>query len=290
MQSFTSLTEVQPVFDGGPELRCFGEHNPTENTIAEVLSQQEQTKAIPDNLSLIWDTELENGILPSDSSSFAWGTTVVMDTGRNWNDNGGEQQSLRSVTDSRGQSRSTTTRCSDETSPSSLRVVSRFFSNYVSSLSLCEGESALRTPAVGWGDELDGEPQVLALGGLVDHPCLDVEWGRSSPSREGHSFLGDGYGAPLSGTLRVIFGVAGLTSAAKFIKKGGTICRALKFHPLNQSTPRTTAHLETYHWGSVTRHCQIWMRPNGFVTFQKGGDCSSGCKVLLCAVLLVAAN
>jgi hypothetical protein len=205
----------------------------------------------------------------------------VIDTGRNWNDQGGTQESLQPVSDSRNEPRSIANQSSGEPSPSSLRVVSRFFSNCVPSPSPREGVLAPYSPAVEWEDDSDGEPQVSISDDLVDCRCLDVGWD-FSPNWEANSSLDNDYGAHLSGTLHVILGVAGLTMVAKFIKRGGvsgTIRRGSKPHTLGRSTPRAIAHSVVYHWGMVMMYCQIWIHPNRFITFRKGGDYSWGCKV-----------
>jgi hypothetical protein len=152
-----------------------------------------------------WDIELENGALPSDSASFAWETTVVIDTGRNWGDQGGAQRSLQLAMDFCGEPRSIATGSLDKRSPSSLRVASRFFPKHVSSLSFREDAPTPRMPTAEWEGHSNGEPEVSisALDNLVDCHCLDVGWGHG-PGWETNSFSGDGYRAHLFGTLHMV--------------------------------------------------------------------------------------
>ena len=166
--------------------------------------QPEQTEVIFDNCSVAWDIELENGVLPSDSSSFAWETTVVIDAGRDWNDRAGMQQSLQPAMDSCDGSRSIATRGSDEHSPSSLRVASRFFSNRVHSLSLREGIPVSRMPAFQREHHPYGELEASGLDNSGDcHSDPDAGRALTSLSWETDPLLGDGCGADLSGTLGV---------------------------------------------------------------------------------------
>ena len=245
-QSFISLLKAQPIFHERPDSSCLGKEqrtpNPTRNTTEVATSLQEQTKAIPDNDPTNWDIELENGILPSDSSSLACENTVVINTARNWNSLEETQQPSRPTTDSRGAPQSVVTCSSDEHSPSPLHVASRFFPTHVPSLSLCEDISASRTSVVEL-EYADGEPDVPALDHFADCDCLDVGWG-CNPSLETDSFLDSDYGAYPSGTLHAILIMAGLTMVDKSIKiegARGTMHSTLKPHSLSQYTPRVIA-------------------------------------------------
>lgn len=280
------LLKAQPTSHERSEFACFGEQqhtpNSTGNTTEDATPQPEQVETMPDNRSMTWDVELEDGILPSDSSSFTREATVVIDPGRNWDDREGTQQPIQPAMDFCGELRSIVTRSSGERSPS-LHIASRFFSNYVSSLSLGKDISAPRTPVAEWEDHSDREPEVSVPDDLVDCHCPYVGWGRS-PSWEADSFLSGYYGARQSSTSHATLRMVGLTMVDKLIKKGGasrTTHRALEPHFLSQQTPRATAGSETHHLGSVVRNCQIWVHPNRFIVFQRGGDYSGGCNTFL---------
>ena len=290
------IFKAQHISHERPESSCSRKQQCTSDSTGNIPEdatlQPEQTEAILDDRSMIWDIELENGILPSDSSSFAWETTVVIDTRRNWNDQEGIQQSLQPAMESRGGPRSIATRRSDEHSPYSLRVRSRFFSSRVSDLSPCGFISASRTPAVEWEGHLDREPEVSTWNDLVDCHCLDVGCG-CTPSWETDSFLGDDYGVHTPGTLNITLKMAGLTTVDKLIKKGeasGTVRKTSKPHSLGHQTPRTIARSVIYHLGLVVTDCQIGIHPNRFTTFLKGGDYSGGCEVFSCVPFLDAAS
>lgn len=168
-----------------------------EKIAEDVRSQPEQTEGAPDNRSTIWDIELEDGTLLSDSSSFDWGTTVVIDTERIW--------------DSCDQPQSLATRSSGEYSRSSPRVTSRFFSKCV--FGLREGGSAPGTPSPDWGGHSGEEFEVPDWD---DYHCTDVRWGRSS-SQEADSPSGSCCRTHLShtGTCIYSFNGGGLTVADK---------------------------------------------------------------------------
>ena len=157
----------------------------------EVMPRPEQTGGISDNRSMTWDIELENGALPSNSSSLGWDTTVVIDTGRNWNHPEGNRHLVRSVVDPTGEPRSIATRSPDRRTHSSLRVASRFFSTRVPSPSLCGGTSISLTPTPDWEDYSGEETGVSTLNGLIGYPHLDNTWGHSLS--QGTDSLSDDY-------------------------------------------------------------------------------------------------
>ena len=179
------------------EFACFGKRQsppkPTGEIAENAAPQQEPAEGMPDNCSTTWDIELEEGNLPSDSSSFACSTTVVIDTGRIWNQ-GGTQQSLQTIVDSCGKLHSIAARSTDAY-PRSSRVASRFFSRPVSGLGLPEDEPA--PCALTFDDCPDEEAEVPALGDFVHYHCPGIGWDRSS-NQETSSFLGDHYESPLS--------------------------------------------------------------------------------------------
>jgi len=185
---------------------CFGTPGSTGKIGEDATSQLERTEGMPDNCSTTWDIELEDGILPSDSSSFACGTTVVIDTGKIWSHQGGVRQFHQTAVDSCGNPRSVATRSPDGYSRSSPRVASRFFSKRVSSSSLRKDRPAPRTTTLDWDDNPDGEPEVPTLDGFGYYRC-DVGWDRSS-NQETDSFSGVYCGthlSPLAGTyIRVL--------------------------------------------------------------------------------------
>ena len=103
----------------------------TRKIAEDVSSRVEESEAILDSPSTIWDVELKDGIHQSDSSLFSWDTTVVVHTERIWNHRGGIKRSLETPTGSYGQPHSLTSRSPDGSPRSSPRVASRFFSNCV---------------------------------------------------------------------------------------------------------------------------------------------------------------
>ena len=149
--------------------------------------------------------------LSSDSPSHPCSATVVMDTGRIWNDQEVTRQSLQATMDPCGILRSIAARSPNEYSRSSPRVASRFFSKCVPGFSLHEDRSAPRTPTLDWEDPPNREPEVLALGGYLDSPCPGVAWDGSS-NWGTDSFLGDYCGVPLfplAGTCNLAIGGGG---------------------------------------------------------------------------------
>jgi len=190
------------------EPACLGKQQRTLKStgkIAEVATpQSEQIEGTLDH-STTWDIELEDGILPSDSSSFAWGTTVVIDAGNIWNHQDGMQQSLQTVTDSCDKPRSVVARGPDECSCSSPRVASRFFSKCVPGFGLYEDRPSPRTPTIDWEDHPDREPEVSSLGDVVDCHCPDAGWDRSS-NQEADSFFGGGCAVRPGTYIRCLWG------------------------------------------------------------------------------------
>jgi len=147
------------------------------------------------NRATTWDIELEDGILPSDSSSLAYDTTVVVDTGRIWGLRGGMRQPLQSIVDACGEPRSLKTRSPDDCSHPSPRVASRFFPKCVSA----PGFRRDSTPDC--GDLPNREYVSLTLDGCPDYPRPDVEWD-DSLGQETDLFLSEHHGAhpsPLAG-------------------------------------------------------------------------------------------
>lgn len=152
---------------------------------------------------MTWAIEDEDGVLPSDFSSFAQESTVVIDTGKIWNDQEIIPQSPQPAIGSRGEQCSIVTQSSNERHPSSHRVVSRFFSKYTSRSSLHEGVSAPRTLAAEWEDHSDRGSELSNSDGLVDCHCTAIGCDRSL-SRETDSFMGIDYAVDLSGALIMI--------------------------------------------------------------------------------------
>ena len=209
LSPFISFKE-QPIFRWKPEFPGINSQPPStpqtggrdhpelihlrKQKITEIQkSPSEQT----DNHSVTWAIELENDILPSESSSIACNTTVVIDTVRDWGGQQAEEKSSNAVMNFCSEPRSIATRTPGQHSHPSLRVASRFFPNFVSSSSLRDDISAPRTLSSDWEDRVDGEPELLTSENSVPR-CLDV--GRDhSPTQETDSFL-DGYcGAHISG-------------------------------------------------------------------------------------------
>lgn len=166
-------------------------HTPkfTGNIAEGIRPQPAQIEETFDNRSTAWDIELEDDILPSDSSSFAWGTTVVIDTENIWNHQKETKQSLQVAMDSCDQPQPLATRSPDEHSRFSPRVGSRFFSKCVSNLR--EDRSAPGTPTPDLEDHPDREPEVPKWDGFVHHHYIDVGWDCNS-NQETDSFS-DGY-------------------------------------------------------------------------------------------------
>ena len=143
--------------------------------------------------STTWDIELEDGNFPSDSSSLACDTTVVMDTGRIWGLRERMQQPAQPVVC--GRPRFLTTRSPDECSCSSPRVASRFFPERVPTPSL-RGD----TPCTSIPDRRDlpnREPVAPTLDGYPGYPRPDIGWDDSS-DQETDLFLGEYCGTHLS--------------------------------------------------------------------------------------------
>ena len=182
----------------------------------DVRSQPEQAEGTLDDHSTTWDIELEDGILPSDSSSFPWSTTVVIDTERIWNNQKWTTQSLQTVMDSCDQPRSLVTQSPGDYSRSSPRVSSRFFSKCASGPHEDGSAPGIQTPD--WEDRPDRGP---TWDGFVHYCCTDVGWGRSL-YQETDSFS-DGYRGThlsLSGAYIRSFDGAGFDqSNAKLTKK-----------------------------------------------------------------------
>lgn len=154
----------------------------------------------PDDASMTWDIELEDGTLPSDSSSFACDTTVVIDTGRIWDHQEGMQQSIQTVADHRDKPRPLATRSLDEYPRPTSRVTSRFFSSFMPGFDLREDKPTPRMPTRGWEDPPDREPELPTLDDhlQVDCPRPDVGWEDSSD--QWIDSIGDYCETPLAGT------------------------------------------------------------------------------------------
>jgi hypothetical protein len=157
------------------ELACLEKHPPkVPGKIAEVATpQQEQAEGILDDRSTIWGIELEGGVLPSDGSSLACDTTVVIDAKKIWDHPEGTQQPHQATVDSCDKPRSLTTRGPDEHSRLSPRVASRFFLKNVPGSSLREDRF---TPVPDWEDRPDREPEVQALDDHLGHPHPSLGW------------------------------------------------------------------------------------------------------------------
>lgn len=160
----------------------------TGNIAVDATPRLEQIGEIPGNRSMTWDTELEDGVLPSESSSLVLGATVVIDTKRIWNLQDKMKQPLQIVVDSCGEQLSLTTKFPDESSRSPPRLASRFFSRPVSGSSLRMDTPRMPTPDSGGPPNWELVPP--NPGGHLDCPCPDVRWDDSS-GQETNLFRGD---------------------------------------------------------------------------------------------------
>ena len=170
---------------------------PTSNSagkfVADVTPRLEQVGGILENRSTTWGIELEDGILPSDSSSLV--TTVVIDTGGIWNLQERMQQPLQIAVDYCGEPRSLITRIPDESSRSPPHVASRFFFERVTGSSPRGDFPRVSTPDR--RDPPNWEPVTPTLDSYPDYPCPDVGWDDSS-GQETDLSLGDYRGTHLS--------------------------------------------------------------------------------------------
>jgi hypothetical protein len=179
---FTSWLEVQPIFRG----KCESETNleqssaPIIRTVASneftssghpqckytmeitqnAAPRAEKTRGALENHSTTWGIELENGALPSDSSSISL-NTIVIDTRWSWNKEGA-QQLMHPALDSPDGPRSTASQSVNEPSHSPLRVTSKFFPNRVVGSGLRDVNFPW-TPAVDREDHPHREPGTPAL-------------------------------------------------------------------------------------------------------------------------------
>jgi hypothetical protein len=189
-------------------------HKSTSRIAKGAPPQPERTEGALDGRSTTWDIELEHGTLPSDSSSFSCGATVVIDTGRNWDRQDRTQEILQAAVDSLSEPRSFATRIPDGQSHSPRRVTSRFFSRCGNNSSLCEGVSA-HIPAFCREGHPHEEPGVMTSDNLVDHQH-DLDFGWDHTSRwEADSLLGDHCGSYFSGTYGCGLRIASLTPIDK---------------------------------------------------------------------------
>lgn len=188
------------------EFACFRKQQRTPKSTGKIAGDAtlwpERAGGVPDDPSTAWGIELEGGILPSDSSSLACGTTVVIDTGRIWNHPEKTEQLPQTTVDYCGRPGFLAARNPDECSSSSPRVVSRFFPKCVPGFGPHEDRSTRRTPTFDWEDLPSRGPEVPTLDDYPDHPCSDVGCGANS-NQETDSYLGDRcrtYLSPLAGT------------------------------------------------------------------------------------------
>jgi len=149
----------------------------TGKNVADAMPQVEQAGEIFGTGSTSWDIELEDGILPSDSSSLACGASVVVDTGKMWNLQERTEQPLQTAVDPYDGPRFLTTRIPDESSRSSPHVASRFFPKRAPGSSL-RGDTP-RTSTSDQGDPPNWGPVATTSDYYLDSPRPDVGWDRS---------------------------------------------------------------------------------------------------------------
>lgn len=169
-----------------------------EKTVESVPSQSGRIGGMPCEHSTAWDIGLEDDLLPSDPSSFACDTTVVIDTGRIWDHQEETRQSLQTDMNYCGKSRPLPIRSLDEYSRPTARVESRFFLKRVPGFSLREDRPSPHASRLDWEDLPDREPEVPTLDDCLDHSCPAVGWDGSS-NQGTESFFGDYCGTPLAG-------------------------------------------------------------------------------------------
>lgn len=130
------------------------------------------------NCSTNQDAEPEDDTLPSDSSLFSWGTTVVISTESIWNHREGIKRSLQTPTDPSTQPHSLAIRRPDEPPHSSPRVASRFFPKCVAGP--YEGRSISGTQNHCWKVYSDRSPEVLSRDDFAHYHHTSVESGHGS--------------------------------------------------------------------------------------------------------------
>ncbi|KAF9651047.1 hypothetical protein BDM02DRAFT_1036590 [Thelephora ganbajun] len=200
----SSLTAAaQRLFHREPESAVIGSRLPSTPPskgldCGDAMSKPQQKEGILGNHSPAWDIELEDDILPSDSSLLACDTTIVIDTGRTWNHQEGTQQSFYTAMDSFETTGFIETEGPNKYSHSSPHVASRFFSKCVSGFCFPGDTLAPHMPTPTLGDYPNQEPEVPTLD---DFDCYHLNAGLDhSPNQD--SFLGSCYGTcltPLAG-------------------------------------------------------------------------------------------
>ena len=204
--SFTSLLEGQLPFHKDPklpgtnsELLSVREPDHTPWPTGKVKEGRtlwaEHTEGVHDDHSGTWDIDLENGVLPSDSSSLVTGTTVVIDTGRIWDIQERTREPLQVAMDPHNEPQLIAT---GSPARRSVRVASRFFPNRGVGPSLYGTVPIPRTPAPDREDHPDEELDLTTLHGSICSHSLDVEQ-HHTPGWETDSFSGDCHTTRISG-------------------------------------------------------------------------------------------
>lgn len=183
---------------------CFGnqQHIPkSTEKIAECITPQSgRAGGMLHDRSTTRAIELEDGILPGDPSSFACDTTVVIDTGKIW-DQEGAQHFLESGVSYCDELRPLAARNPKEHPPSrpASRVASRFFPERMPGFGLRKDRPTPRTSPLDWGDpNPNREPEVPTLDDYLDYSCPGIAWDGNSNQGTSSSF-GDHCGTPLAG-------------------------------------------------------------------------------------------